>query len=211
MERNNVHIWNFTEGAENRKAIFSPLNGTEPKYDPAKWNNKKSIIKTHNCYAYVFDIINNNFKSKPQPGYMSGYLHMSDDDIRSCDKLMERIKADNPSVIKSDFESKCPRGYRKGYVAVDTSDNPDYHFYRLDNSGIWSHKPGATEARMENYDGKIILRPDKAKRESNSHYYDKSCGYFCFDPNLSKISNKPAKNIRKGGGKKSVKKIKNKR
>jgi len=194
-----MHVWNFHEGSQARRAIFSPLTGSEPAYDPERWNNKRKIRKTHNCYAYVMDIINESFAKKPQPGYHSGYLHMSDDDIRSCDKLMERVKSDNPSVIPSTFSGKCPPGYRKGYATVDTSDNPDYHFYRLDDTGIWSHKPGSTKARMENFDGRLILRPDKAKRESNSHVYDKSCGYFCFDPTQGTVSNKPRKGGKKGG------------
>lgn len=188
-----MYVWNFHEGSQAKRAVFSPLNGEEPSYNPNRWNNKKNIRKTHNCYAYVMDIVNERFKGKPQPGYRSGYHHMSDDDIRSCDKLMERVASDNPSVIPSTFSSRCPKGYRKGYAAVDTSDNPDYHFYRLDNTGVWSHKPGSTDVRSDNFDGKIILRPDKAKRESDSHVYDTSCGYFCFDPKKSDISNRPLK------------------
>lgn len=201
------YIWGFDRGDKREEAIFSPLSGDDPPFDPARWNDKKKIRKTHNCYAYVFDIINENFDRKPQPGYYSGYDHMSNDEIRSCDKLMERVKSDNPSVISSTFDKKCPKGYRKGYVAVDTSDNPDYHFYRLDKDGTWSHKPGSTRARMENFDGKVILRPDKARRESESHYYDRSCGYFCFNPKEGNISNKP-NHPKKGGRRKLLRKKK---
>lgn len=186
-----VYFWNI-ENNENKRAIFSPLNGSEPDYEPEKWNNKINIRKTHNCYAYMFDIIG-NFKSKPQPGYNAGYFHMSDSDIRSCDKVMERIRADNPSVIPSSFKAKCPNGYRKGYFAIDAGEDPDYHFYRLDKTGLWSHKPGSTKVRSENFNGKLIIRPDKARRESNSHRYDKSCGYYCFDPKQSIISDEPKK------------------
>ena len=157
------------------------------------------IKKTHNCYAYVLDIINSNFVRKPQPGYSSGYPSLSDNDIRKCDKMFERIKSDNPSLIYSTYEKPCPKGYRKGYLAVDDGINTDYHFYRLDSSGYWSHKPGATKVRTKNFNGKKIIAPHKARRESNSHKYSKSCGYFCFNPKLSTISNKPKlkKNLQK--------------
>ena len=39
------------------KLNFSLLNGSEPKYDIKKWNENLKIKKTHNCYAYVLDII----------------------------------------------------------------------------------------------------------------------------------------------------------
>lgn len=199
-----AYVWDFSRGKNREKAIFSPLTGDEPSFDSARWNSKRNIRRTHNCYAYMFDIINEKFDRKPQPGYHSGYLHMSDDDLRSCDKLMERVQADNPSIIASSFDSRCPQGYRKGYAAIDSSNDPDYHFYRLDEDGTWSHKPGATKARTENFDGKIILRPDEARRESNSHSYNKSCGYFCFNPDMSNISNKPSKKKELRGGKRFI-------
>lgn len=176
------YIWNFYDGEENKRAVFSPLNGEEPNFDPKKWNNKSQIKKTHNCYAYAFDYMNRSFKSKPQPGYYSGFHHMSDNDIRSCDKLMMRVKSDIPSVIPSTFSKKCPKGYRKIYAAVDSSNNPDYHFYRLDKNGVWSHKPGSTNARIDDSNGKIIIRPDKSKRQGTAHTYDRSCGYYCYNP-----------------------------
>ena len=189
--------WDFKRGDKLEKAIFSRLNGSEPSFDTKRWNDNLKIRRTHNCYAYVLDIINDNFKSKPQPGYASGFPYLSDRDIRACDKMFERIKADNPSVFQISYEKPCPEGYRKGYLAVDDSNSTDYHFWRLDSSGLWSHKPGSTNARMENYDGKKILAPHKSRIESNSHVYDKSCGYFCFDPDNSEISNKPKRKVSK--------------
>ena len=178
-------------GVGNKKAFFSKLNGSEPDYDTRKWNDNSLIKKTHNCYAYVSDIINSSFNGKPQPGYASGYSYLSDTDIRKCDKMFERIAGDNPSFIKSTYENQCPKGYRKGYLAVDDQEDTDYHFYRLDSNGYWSHKPGSTDAQNKNFDGKKIIAPHKARRESNSHFYNKSCGYYCFKPESGKLSNKP--------------------
>ena len=169
---------------------FTLLNGSEPKYDLKKWNENLKIKRTHNCYAYVLDIIK-SFKRKPQPGFASGYSYLTDSDIRSCDKMFERIRADNPSLIRVNYNDKCPKGYRKGYLAVDDGDDTDYHFWRLDLNGKWSHKPGATEATDKDSNGKIILFPHLAERKSDSHHYKKSCSYFCFDPKKSNISNKP--------------------
>jgi hypothetical protein len=188
-----MYIW---EIGNHKKAFFSVLNGKEPPFNPKKWNDDVNIKKTHNCYAYMLDIISKSLTSKPQPGYASGYSYLRDSDLRSCDKMFERIKADNPSALKTTFHQKCPEGYRKGYLALDSTDDTDYHFYRLDKDGYWSHKPGATEAISRNYDGKLIKAPHNAKRESSSHKYETSCGYFCFDPKQTNISNKPGKKSR---------------
>lgn len=169
-------------------AVFSPLNGSEPDFEPERWNDDKKIRKTHNCYAYVLDIRNERLKSKPQPGYLAGYTYMTDDDIRSCDKVMERVMADNPSIIPSSFEAPCPNGMRKAFLAVDDGTNPDYHFYRLDKTGTWSHKPGIMRVRKDGSNGRTIVRPDKAKRSSDEHTYNQPCGYFCFDPKNSNVS-----------------------
>ena len=186
--------WKFQKGGEPQIAILSRLNGSEPPFDKHKWNDNSKIKKTHNCYAYVLDLINDKLTSKPQPGYSKGYSYLTDNDIRKCDRMFERIKADNPSLIKIKYSDKCPTGYRKGYLAVDDgsqTSNTDYHFYRLDSSGLWSHKPGSTNAISENTNGKKIVAPHLAKRQSNSHIYNKSCGYFCYNPDTSNISNKP--------------------
>jgi len=184
--------WIFKKNGKIHKAVFFELNGSEPKLDIDKWN-KKNIVKTHNCYAYVLDIINENFKSKPQPGYASGYSYLSDSDLRSCDKLFKRLKADNQSIIKSKFGEKCPKGFSKGYFALDVGDDTDYHFYRKDSNGYWSHKPGTTPVKIHDYSGKLIVAPHEANRRSDSHNYTKSCGYFCFNKKYAKISNKKIK------------------
>jgi hypothetical protein len=158
-----MFCWQFG-GQRQLEAYFSPMSGAEPIFEPERWNNSANIRKTHNCYAYVLDIVNPKFRKKPQPGYASGYDGLSDSDIRSCDKLMERMMADNPSVNKITFKDKCPRGYRKAFLAVDDQTDPDYHFYRLDNSGYWSHKPGATSATMLDGKKQMIRNPKQADR-----------------------------------------------
>ena len=189
-------VWQF--GGE--CAYFSPLTGSEPNFEPEKWNEMSSIKKTHNCYAYVMDLIRTDLNKKPQPGYSSGYGYLEDNDLRSCDNLYQRMVSDNPSSHRVSFEQKCPLGYRKGFLAIDDSDDPDYHFYRLDNNGYWSHKPGETDATMLDGSKKQILNPQEADRKGTNHNYTKPCAFFCFDPKQARISNK----IQKGGKKKKV-------
>lgn len=181
------YVWT---GIGGKKIVFSELTGIEPIYDEKKWNSKTKIQKTHNCYAYMFDIIG-TFDKKPQPGYASGYQRISNYELRDCDKIYERVKSDNPSLLKTTFDKKCPDGYRKAYFAIDDSTNSDYHFYRQNKDGTWSHKPGSTPVRRIDYNGNIIYNPETARRESSSYQYKKSCGFFCYDPTKTRISNKP--------------------
>jgi hypothetical protein len=188
-----IEIQNTDETKNKKQKDFSELNGFEPLYEPDVWNEEPSIKKTHNCYAYMLNKINKFFKSKPQPGYSKGYPHMTDNELKKCSCLLERVQADIPDFHMTSFEKKCPAGYSKGYAAIDTSNNPDYHFYRLNPDGTWSHKPGATSVQLKDYNGKIIIQPDKAYRKSDSHFYDQSCGYFCFKSQSGNISDKPIK------------------
>ena len=77
----------WTIKGSKKKAIFSLLNGSEPSYNPKKWNDNLKIKKTHNCYAYMLDYIDKSFKSKPQPGYKHGYSYLSDKDIFTLDSV----------------------------------------------------------------------------------------------------------------------------
>ena len=192
MMKKKQKVWKF--GGE--RAYFSPLSGSEPCFEPEKWNH--TMKKTHNCYAYVMDLIRPDMDRKPQPGYSSGYGYLEDDDLRSCDKLYQRILSDNPSIHRVSFEQQCPMGYRKGFLAVDDSEDPDYHFYRLDSNGYWSHKPGETEATTLDGKKNKIWNPEEADRKGTDHNYTKPCTFFCYDPKKARISNK----IQEGGRKK---------
>jgi hypothetical protein len=50
----------------------------------------------------------------------------------------------------------------------------DYHWFRRDASGNWSHKPGHTKVRNVDNAGKIIVDPATCDRGP----YTEFCGYF---------------------------------
>ena len=140
------------------RILFSPLSGTEPIFDPIKWN-KPSIKNNHNCYSYAFNQINPTRKGKAQPGYFSGYKHIGDNEY-NCKSFYNRLKHDNPSLYLTSFEQPCVKGFNKGFIAIDDKENDqDYHFYRLDKNKKWSHKPGRTEVSSVDASGKEITNP----------------------------------------------------
>ena len=123
---------------------FSPKSGSEPKYEPIRWNDNPKIKETHNCYSYALNSIVAARLNKPQPGYFAKYPHISNGNY-TCDPFVKRLRKDIPSLYDTTFRGKCKKGFYKIYMAV-TKDSPDtdYHFYRHDNNGYWSHKPGRT-------------------------------------------------------------------
>jgi hypothetical protein len=59
-------------------------------------------------------------------------------------------------------------------VALVVWPGVDYHWYRLDSDGMWSHKPGGTAARNADNSQQPIHNPELADRGP----YTDFCGYF---------------------------------
>jgi hypothetical protein len=172
--------------SNNDKILISPMTGSEPKYDPAKWNNNYNIKDTHNCYAYALNKIVSNRKGKPQPGYYSKFPSLNNNDYK-CNVFLKRLKKDIPSLYVTKFNGKCKKGFYKAFIAIDPKQNDhDYHFYRQDSNGKWSHKPGRTEVVNLDADNKEILNPALANRDYKHYNYSVPCFFFCLNSKLSK-------------------------
>lgn len=75
-----------------------------------------------------------------------------------------------------DCSQDCPKCYRKimevyynydkGYPGSSLSllGGWDFHWYRQDDDGTWSHKPGRTPSRRTDESGNIIIDPRTANR-----------------------------------------------
>ena len=150
------------------------VNGEEPEYDPEKW---ESYADGNNCYAYAFD----NHKErpgKPQPNNQAPHVF-------NCKSLHKWIKRDlidkygkdhSYKMVKLSKNTACPTGTHKIYL-VHSGD--DYHFYRLDSDGIWSHKPGANEVTRLDGSNQIIDDPSTADHDYDHYNYNTSCGFLC--------------------------------
>lgn len=172
---------------------LSPLSGSEPIFSPGVWNNNKSIQKSHNCYAYAIGQISPSeaaiCKDKqrthkrcqtPQPGYASGHPKMRDTPVKVCKNIMRRTLDDNMTTTRVGFEDKCPPGTSKIALVVDRKH--DYHYYRQDSNGLWSHKPGRNPVTNLDADGKLITDPRIASRDyrpESKLNYSSFCGYMC--------------------------------
>jgi len=179
-------IKNINKNTVVNKPGFSPMSGTEPKWEPGKWNDRHKIKYTHNCYAYVLNKILPQRMGKPQPGYFSNFPPLTFQDYQ-CLTFYKRLKKDMPSMYITTFEQRCKNGFFKGYIALDDKEaDPDYHFYRQDSTGFFSHKPGRTDAVDFDASGHKIINPETANRNYQSFNYRKGCFFFCLNPELSK-------------------------
>ena len=173
-----------------------PVSGYEPAYDAYEWNeywiqdyrNKTMYLLKNitNCYAYAMDWqkhpINNSFKIPVQPGELSDSYnllrHISDySEQKSIDALYQAARLDaweygygkygsGADFAKSDKWEKAPAGMYKVALALTESMN-DYHWYRQNPDGTWSHKPGTGLENIYNVsntdsNGQLIIDPEKA-------------------------------------------------
>jgi len=116
-----------------------------------------------------------------QPGAYSGVKLSAPVD---CAKVIDAVKRDG--VTEPNSTGECPCGRHKVYLVIDI-DGRDYHWYRQDSDGTWSHKRGPTEVTnldapvTRNAKGKPITDPSKCNRtypEDNLNY-SKDCGTLC--------------------------------
>ena len=95
--------------------------------------------------------------------------------------MVARILGDNPTMRIVRFQQKCPAHTSKIAIVVDKDE--DYHFYRQDSNGMWSHKPGGTAVTDKDADGRPIYDPKLTNRnydgKGSKLNYDIFCSYFC--------------------------------
>jgi len=179
-----------------------------PKYEPKKWNNNKCILKSHNCYMYALNkvdrkIVNDckkflrnkktfkknrkNFKNKKwdflwsRPGKAGGYSFSKP---YVCKDVIKGILIDCPKskyMGTKTMNFKCPKNYYR-IALFQTKVGKDYHFYRQDKDGYWSHKNGWRKATNRDCDGKLITDP----KYSKNGIYKVFCGYFIIPCNSNK-------------------------
>lgn len=137
-----------------------------PPYEPAMWN----FVPTqpnNNCYNYANDRVTNTFA---QPGKYHGAMYTQ----LTCASVQPAAIADG-LVAAANFTTAIADGF---YVALVIWPNVDFHWYRQDKAGCWSHKPGGTAARNTDESGKIIQDPKTCNRGN----YTQFCSYMITRP-----------------------------
>ena len=186
-------------GAPVTSCPLAARNSDRPKYEPDLWNDEGPIQTSTNCYAYAVDSRTGHPEDgKPQPGEKSS-THMPRP--LSCEGISGAVLEDGrPSDILSGWrcpynkQQQKPPPEKAGYylVALVKTSKPtgydehdgvfyinDYHWYRQDEDGMWSHKPGHRSVTCTDAIGNVISNPQTAARRST---YEKEKFVWTFPP-----------------------------
>lgn len=135
-----------------------------PPYNPGKWNNDPNVLARNNCYNYGCDRITNTIA---QPGRGSG----SPFSVLQCNDVGAAAQRDGLGAVASPSGNPPANSH---FAALVMAPGQDFHWYRFDSNGRWSHKPGGTPATDRDNSGQVILNPEIADRG----IYTDFCGYF---------------------------------
>lgn len=110
-----------------------------------------------------------------------------------CDEIAKRAINDGMKKANGDC---CPKRYHRVYLVVESSGVsrskisgnsnyplllPDYHWFREDQGGTWSHKPGSMSIAQIKKENMLDKNSPERKVEKDYYiiHYDFDCGYLC--------------------------------
>ena len=156
-------------------------------YEPEKWNdpgfsydektgkviigNPSSVQYRTNCYAYAMNLQKNPITGEKFPKRGEGGFALQPGDL--CGIRLTNLR---PSTIEAlvsldcrkigytfretTFEKPVEKGNWKVALVIR---NDDYHWYRQNEDGTWSHKPGNTPVKNTDDARNLIIDPREAK------------------------------------------------
>ncbi|WP_407435357.1 hypothetical protein [Treponema sp.] len=140
-------------------------------YEPEKWNSNPEITARTNCYAYAMNLQMNPLTGKQFPKRGEGGFALQPGDLFGA-KLTNLKPSTIEALVSLDcrkigyifkettFENSVKKGNWKVALVIR---NDDYHWYRQNEDGTWSHKPGSTPVKNTDDEGNLITDPREAK------------------------------------------------
>jgi RHS repeat-associated protein len=131
---------------------------SNPVYEPEAWNDNGEIQTTNNCYSYALDDRENGNYWGLQPGDAGGQPITSLSDVTL--EYVTNAAISDGRIKNPSFWNKLgfgKRGYYSAYLVID--EGVDYHWYRQDKGGLWSHKPGITPVLNIDASSRLIRNP----------------------------------------------------
>lgn len=182
-------------------------SGYEVAYEPEKWNSNSKITTNTNCYYYAINnqlepksmqlwrVRYGIYGGLPQPGVYCGIdIYALKDPQNGYDTVYPGTSKNLIQyVTEQDYAAynqahgggyifrpigrneRCPAGSYKVALIVGS----DYHWYRQNPDGFWSHKPGGTEVTNVDEQDNSIIDPQYAEWNDR---YKKFIGYFAVTP-----------------------------
>lgn len=199
---NESETGNFALIVELYNVSSPPTSGYEKVYEPQKWNTENIQGRTQ-CYAYALNLQNQGWIN---PGslwekYASGgekvdydQFYVDNDgffELRPKEEIGQIIvdyaikdaEAMGGTFVPIGENEVCPQGTYKVSLVLsliydDTNGGSfiDYHWYRQNPNGTWSHKPGGATVRDWDNSGLTIYYPTPDM--ANTWDYNCFVGYF---------------------------------
>ena len=146
-----------------------------PAYNPQRWSAFPAVFQ-NNCYNYALDQRDGTFR---QPGVGTlGPLRAGEQG--NVGLIVQRALSDGLIAV-SEPSCKDPDGWPVALVIAPPQPqlaDGDFHWYRLDDDGSWSHKQGRLPpARLDSL-GRRIVDPATCARGPYLFFG----GYFCVIP-----------------------------
>jgi hypothetical protein len=150
-----------------------------PNFDPDRFGTGSMLNPGPNCYAWALD----DHTELMVPGWQSVRARGGDSRLRGSitwsgsGQLDALLQCDGltPVTTADTLDAKLGLGWVVALFAV-TGDEQDFHFYRHDADGKWSHKPG--QGRAE----RIGNRWWQLLRYSSSGQRYRFIGFYTVDP-----------------------------
>lgn len=160
----------------------------------ADLNNWRS--ERNNCFNYAINRLVGRFT---HPGGSNVYVPFK------CSTLEAALASEG--IVRTTASGEgCGPGSTVVALVLDPDTRNDYHLYRLNGDGTWSHKPGKRWATIYDTSGLLITNPEIADRRKTCPFYFGSgecyrpgytvfCGYYCvpcdFEPTIPPPSGSP--------------------
>jgi hypothetical protein len=155
-------------------AIYCLIFDRKPKYEPQRWNDpfqpgySYGHQDKNNCYNYGCDKATDSWA---QPGYASSGTWPTTMD---CPTVTAGALSDGLTARPDGSQASEHCCHTVALVIAPGQGWHDFHWYRLDDSGMWSHKPGTSAVRNVDNSGNPISDPQTADRGP----YTVFCGFF---------------------------------
>ncbi len=130
-----------------------------PLWDPAWWNDGGPIQSGNNCYNYAADYRSDTYA---QPGRAAGATYAS---VGATDV---RLAALADALLDAPPRNRCPG---KGHLVALCVSPWDFHWYRKQRSGSWTHKPGPDPVTQLDEAGQPIADPRTADRGPYTQFF----------------------------------------
>ncbi len=138
--------------------IYKP-NGPLP-FDPN--------FRTGNCYTYGLGV---KAMGRVKPGQLCEKFQSSTPtDMITINGLIHLLRKDRLIRVRQHSGDRETNQILAGAVHEGT----DYHFYRLQPNGNWSHKISYEDPTLYDYSGNVITSPEMANRGNYADFV----GYF---------------------------------